>query len=127
MKKSKTLIGLAIILFALNGNSQNWNNKLIGIFQKNYVDTYTKVSFKLDSTFDFYKSWDIMNYRLSGRYKIINDTLILNSSDSALIGNNHIFLKDEKWIIINENKIYTGTDYNPKIIYTGGFLERIKD
>lgn len=129
MKTFKAIICITIILVAVNGYSQNWNNKLIGTFHKEYVGTYTKVSFKTDSTFDFYKSWDIMNYNLSGKYEIINDTLILNSNenDSVFIGGKQFFFKNEKWIIINENKIFTGSDYNPNTFYVGGFLVRKKD
>ena len=109
----------------MTGISQNWESKLTGTFEKKYVGTYTKVIFNSDSTFDFYKSWDIGNYQLQGKFEIDSDTLILNSEkDFITVDNEHIYLRNEKWIIINKNKIYTGYDYNPKTIYAGGFLER---
>jgi len=124
----KTILTLVLILIGLNGISQDWSTKLNGTFEKKYVGTYTKVIFKSDTTFDFYKSWDIMSYQLHGKYEIKNDTLILKSENDFITANNeHFFLKNEKWIIINENKIFTGEDYNPEIIYVGGFLERIDE
>lgn len=121
----KTILTIILFLLQLNGISQDWNTKLIGTFEKNYVGTYTKVIFKSDTTFDFYKSLDIMSYQLHGIYEIKNDTLILNSeNDFITLDNEHFFLKNEKWIIINENKIRTGTDFNPETVYVGGFLER---
>ncbi len=112
----------------MNGVSQDGNLKLTGTFHKKYVGTYTKVIFKSDSTFDFYKSWDIMSYQLHGKYLINKDTIVLNSeNDINMSDNERFFLKNEKWIIINENKIYTGADFNPNIVYVGGFLERIND
>ncbi|KAF5048385.1 hypothetical protein DSECCO2_450640 [anaerobic digester metagenome] len=121
----KTILTIILILFGLNGISQDWSTKLIGTFEKNYVGTYTKVIFKSDTTFDFYKSWDIISYQLHGKYEIKNDTLILNSENDFITADDKLFfLKNEKWIIVNENKIRTGTDFNPMTVYVGGFLER---
>jgi len=121
----KTILTIILILLGLNGISQDWSNKLIGTFEKKHVGTYTKVIFKSDTTFNFYKSWDIMSYQLHGKYEIKDDTLILNSENDFITADDqHFFLNNEKWIVVNENKIRTGTDFNPKAVYVGGFLER---
>ena len=66
-----------------------------------------------------------MSYELHGNYKIDGDTIILNSdNDFITVDNKRLYFKNEKWIIINDNKIRTGTDYNPNTIYVGGFIER---
>lgn len=121
----RTIFTLVFILIGPYGFSQDLGSRLIGTFEKKYVGTYTRVVIKADTTFDYYKSCDIMSYQLNGRYEIKGDTLILNSENDFITAyNEHFSMENEKWIIINDNIIYTGSDYNPKIVYVGGFLER---
>ncbi len=121
----RKIVIIFIVLGSLNSFCQDWKSKLDGTFQKNYAGTYTEVEFNSNTTFKFKKSWDINSYNLSGTYQIKGDTIVLNSErDFVDINGDHFSMTEEKWIIIDENKIYQGIDYNPSTIYVGGFLER---
>ncbi len=116
---------ILFIIFSINCYAQKWQGKIIGLFEKEYGGTYTLVKLRKDMSFTYKWNPDLMNYELNGVYKIIGDTLLLNSKEDYITpeGNN-ISMINEKWIILNKNKIFQGDTLNLNMIYGGYYLKR---
>lgn len=101
---------------------------IIGTFEKKYAATYTTIKFNPDSIFNYQKSWDIDNYQINGKYQIIGDTIVLNSTSEVKSTMGYtISIINKKLLIINNDELFDGSSYDPKVIYVGAYFNRKKE
>jgi len=112
MLKIKRIIFLSLLFTTvlLDANAQNRNNKIIGVFSQKYFYRFTIVEFRSDFTFDYHIMSERAHRQTSGKYKIVGDTIILNSfKQESLFDFNNV-----KWLIVSRNEILVSDKKNDK-------------
>jgi len=113
------------LLVSLQAFSQD---KVIdGIYDKQYVDTYTIVRFNKDKTFEYRWESHMQTINLNGKYRIKGDTIILNSNEPwKKFDSSTVEFKNEKWLFTGKGTIHQNDTIKPDMIYIGTELKRNK-